>query len=222
VYSIIIMKYILTLLIVASYSLSCFSQEEEIKDSTQQDITVTEDATEICPILIGETLPDGTMTNLDKEKTSIHKLTESKPTIIVFYRGGWCPYCTKQLGGLNEVQEEIESLGFQVLAISPDKVDNLKETESEEELKYTLLSDATMEYARTMGIAFQLDEKTKKRYDGYGIDLKERSGENHYQLPVPAVFVVDAKGVIQFSYVNPSYNVRLNPEVLLTVLKTMK
>jgi peroxiredoxin len=193
-----------------------------VKDSIQQDITVTEDATEICPILTGENLPDAIVTDMDKEKVSIHKLIEAKPTVIVFYRGGWCPYCTRQLGGLNEIQEEIKSLGFQVLAISPDKVTNQNETKSKEDLKYTLLSDVKMEYARTMGIAFKLDEKIKKRYEGYGIDLAETSGENHYQLPVPAVFVVDKKGVIQFSYINPSYDVRLNPEVLLTVLKTME
>ena len=217
------MKYILTLLIAASYSFSCFSQEAVITiDSTKQAVIVTEDATAICPILVGENLPDGIVTSLDKEKVSIHKLIDKKPTVIVFYRGGWCPYCNSQLGGLNEIQQEIKALGFQVLAISPDKVLNQKEMKSKEDLKYTLLSDSKMEYARTLGIAFKVDKKTIKKYKMFGINLEKASGESHFQLPAPAVFVVDKKGVIQFSYVNPNYKVRLNPEVLMTVLKTMK
>lgn len=206
-----------------SYSFVSFAQEAVVTtDSTKQEAMITEDATDICPILIGEDLPDGMVKDLDKEQVSIHELIKKKPTIIVFYRGGWCPYCNSQLSGLNDIQAEIKSLGFQVLAISPDKVANLKETRSEEDLKYNLLSDATMEYARKMGIAFKVDKKTIKKYKMFGINLEKASGESHFQLPAPAVFVVDKKGVIQFSYVNPNYKVRLNPEILLTVLKTMK
>ncbi len=182
---------------------------------------VSENPKDICPILVGEELPDATLKNIDGEDVSISKITKKKKSILIFYRGGWCPYCNSQLGGINEILDEIDSLEFQVLAISPDKGENLKKTIDKKKLKYTLLSDASMEYARDLGIAFRLKEKTRKKYKLFGIDLEKASGENHYQLPAPAVFVVDEKGVIQFSYVNPNYKVRLKPEILLTVLQNM-
>jgi hypothetical protein len=43
----------------------------------------------------------------------------------------------------------------------------------------------------------------------------DNSGEKHHLLPVPAVFVVACSGIIQSSYVNPDYKVRLHPDLLL-------
>ncbi len=76
-----------------------------------------------------------------------------------------------------------------------------------------------MEAARAFGIAFKLDEKTKEQYQGFGIDLAEASGESHWQLPVPSVFVLDADAKIQFHYVNPDYRVRIEPSVILAAAK---
>ena len=130
-------------------------------------------------------------------------------------------YCNKQLAGLNQIENEIDSLGFQILAISPDNPTSMMETIKDKDLKYTLLSDASMQYAKKLGIAFKVDDKTIKKYKTFGIDLEKASGENHFQLPAPAVFVIDKKGIIQFSYINPNYKVRLDPTVLLAVLNSM-
>ncbi len=180
------------------------------------------EANEICPILVGEKIPEGALKNIDNKEVSILELTKKKPTVIIFYRGGWCPYCNKQLGGINAIENEIDSLGFQVLAISPDDSLHLNKTMNKKELKYTLLSNSKMQYAQKMGIAFKVDKKTIKKYKIFGIDLEKASGESHFQLPAPAVFVIDKKGTIQFSYINPNYKIRLEPEILLAVLKSMK
>lgn len=66
-----------------------------------------------------------------------------------------------------------------------------------------------------MGIAFQLDRSTRKRYLGFGIDLAEVSGEDHGQLPVPSVFLVSAEGEILWVYSNPDYKIRPNNDHLM-------
>lgn len=188
--------------------------------SAQEDnqSVVPNDTKEICPILIGENLPDAEVKNLKSEDVSISELTLEKPTIIVLYRGGWCPYCNTHLAELNEIQDKIQNLGFQVLAVSPDSPNDLEKTLEKGELSYQLLSDSDMVFAQSLGVAFKVDEKTVERYKGYGIELEK----SKFQLPAPAVFVVDAKGVIQFSFVNPNYKVRLNKDILLAVLGTIK
>ena len=61
--------------------------------------------------------------------------------------------------------------------------------------------------------------RPREQYEGFGIDLEKASGENHGQLPVPSVFVLDQDGVIQFHYVNPDYRVRIDPDVILAAAK---
>ncbi len=73
--------------------------------------------------------------------------------------------------------------------------------------------------AKAFGIAFKLYEATTKKYDGFGIDLVDTSGEKHYSLPVPAVFVLGTDGIIKFEYVNLNYKVRLEANILLSVVK---
>ena len=105
------------------------------------------------------------------------------------------------------------------MALTPDRPEELPKTVEKNELGYRLLSDATMAASRAFGIAFTLDEKTREQYKGYGIDLEKASGESHWQLPVPSVFVLDAEGVVQFHYVNPDYRVRIEPSVILAAAK---
>jgi len=83
------------------------------------------------------------------------------------------------------------------------------------DLGYALYSDAGMEAARAMGIAYRVDEAQVERYRGFGIDLEEASGESHHELPVPSVFLVEQGGRILWVYSNPDYKVRPENERLL-------
>ena len=106
-------------------------------------------------------------------------------------------------------------MGFQIIAISPDKPEKLRATADEGQIGYRLVSDSKMECARAFGLAWKVSDKTFSRYQGYGIDLEQASGENHHLLPVPAVFLVDASGSILFQYVNPDHRVRLDSDLVL-------
>jgi len=169
----------------------------------------------VCPIKIGSEIPKLTLQTPEGKAFDLRAAVARKPTVLVFYRGGWCPYCNLQLGQLQTVEASLLKLGYQVLAVSPDTPAELSKSIGKNGLKYTLLSDSTMMAARALGIAFRVDDTTTKKHKDYGIDLEKSSGQKHRLLPVPAVFVLDTKGIVQFSYVNPNYKVRLAPKVLL-------
>ena len=76
-------------------------------------------------------------------------------SILIFYRGGWCPYCTKQLSGIAEVESEILKLGYQIIAVSPDQISKLNETGDKSKLNYQLLSDSASILANAMGLVFK-------------------------------------------------------------------
>lgn len=141
------------------------------------------------------------------------------PVMLIFYRGGWCPYCNAHLAALREAETELKQMGFEVLFLSADRPEKLYASLKEPAPGYTLLSDSRMQAARAFGIAFRVDDATVRRYLEHGIDLEAASGETHHELPVPAVFLVDQRGVIRFVHVNPDYKVRISATELLAAAR---
>lgn len=185
--------------------------------STSVSAQVPENAEDICPLLIGESIPKATLQDSEGKQVELSKLLGNKPTVLVFYRGGWCPYCSVQLSGLVKIEKEILDLGYQMIAISPDDYRNLQTTESKESINYTLLSDPDAKFIQQMGIGF----KTPLMLKGF-IATKGQKGEPSEIMPVPTVMIVNEKGKILFEYLNPNYKERISGEMLLAVLKTIK
>jgi peroxiredoxin len=191
-------------------------KDKAVEEETQR---AARSAHQICPILVGANVPELTLRTVDGELFNLNEAIRNKPTVLIFYRGGWCPYCNMQLGQLRDIEPEIIKYGYQIIAISPDRPKKLIESIDEHKMNYLLLSDSNMAVAKAFGIAFKLDDATLKKYEEYGIDLHDASGQKHYSLPVPAVFVIGTDGIIKFEYVNPNYAVRLDPNILLSVAK---
>ena len=171
-------------------------------------------AEQVTPLLPGSEVPAFTALNLQGEPVNITASNLERPIVLTFYRGGWCPYCNLHLAELRTAEEELKALGFDVWFISPDKPELLSEGE-DTGFDYTLMSDPDMSVAEAFGIAFDVDDATLERYLGFGLDLKDRSGSDRAVLPAPATFLIGSDGVVQFSYVNPDFKVRLAPEVLV-------
>lgn len=107
------------------------------------------------------------------------------------------------------------------MAVSPDRPGKLRETLTDNELGYTLLSDSRAAGARALGIAWQVGAEEYQKLRGFGIDLEESSGESHHILPVPSVFLVDAGGVVRFRYSNPDYTVRLENDRIVEAARAL-
>lgn len=177
---------------------------------------------DVRPLLPGTPVPAATVRTLDGDALGLRDALAGQPAVLVFYRGGWCPYCNTQLSGLRLIRGDLDALGFRLIALSPDTPEHLKKTLDDQALDYTLLSDSGAEAMRGFGIGYQVDAATREKLSGYGIDLEARSGDTHHVLPVPAVFVVDGEGVVQFAYVHPDYTVRLPQDVVLAAAKAIK
>lgn len=174
------------------------------------------------PVAAGAPLPAATVRTTAGEAVSLRAATGGKPTVLIFYRGGWCPYCTKHLAALAEIEGELRAAGFQLVALSPDRPEKLRAQPAHAGLGYTLLSDSKAEAMRALGLAFRVEDGLVKTYkEQYGIDLEADSGETHHLLPHPAVFIVDAAGMIRFAHVNPDYKVRLSGEEILAAARAI-
>ncbi|MEX0326966.1 MAG: peroxiredoxin-like family protein [Puniceicoccaceae bacterium] len=168
------------------------------------------------PLAVGDSLPQGILYTDTGDPFVLSEELSGKPAVLIFYRGGWCPYCSRHLSALAEVEEALAGAGFKLLAISPDRPEVLRQKEKLADLSYSLLSDSSMEVTSRFGIAFQVEEELVAKYkDSYGIDIEGDSGQSHHLLPHPSVFIIDGNGSIRFSYVNENYKVRLEPEEIL-------
>jgi peroxiredoxin len=168
----------------------------------------------------GDPLPAATVLTEDGTALTLAEVVKAKPAVLIFYRGGWCPYCNVHLGALAKVEDQVLAAGYQMFAISPDQPSKLKATPEREKLGYRLLSDHKAEAAQALGIAFKVPSGLVAKYKNeYKIDLEAASGETHHLLPHPAVFIVGTDGVIRFAHVNPDYQNRLTPEQILAAIK---
>lgn len=173
-------------------------------------------ATDIAPLLVGEKIPNVNLQSVDGESVSLASVLNKKRTVLVFYRGGWCPYCNLHLAALGEAEKELLDLGYQIVAISPDAPKNLKATEEKDKLNYLLLSDSAGALSRAMGIAFQAPDNYKP------ILIKGSEGVNTNFLPVPSVFIVNLNSEIEFEYITPDYKHRISNELLVAVAQSLK
>ena len=173
-------------------------------------------ATDIAPLLIGEKIPNIILKSSENTDVLLSDLLKKKMSVLVFYRGGWCPYCNLHLQALAEAEKQILDLGFQIIAISPDAPANLKITEEKDKVKYTLLSDSKGELIKATGIAFEAPENYKSVINVHS------NGVNTNFLPVPSVFVVNTENEILFEYISPDFKHRISAELLVSVLKNLK
>ncbi len=168
------------------------------------------------PLLIGETIPAARVITLEGKETDLAAELKGKHSILVFYRGGWCPYCNRHLSALGAIKGKLKELGWTMAAISPDRPSELLKTKGKNEIDYALYSDDGNAAARAFGLAFTLEKKKLKKYKDHGIDLIWASGKTHDELPVPAVYLIDPEGKVLFQYANQDYKVRLDGDVLMT------
>lgn len=121
------------------------------------------------------------------------------------------------MGQLQEIEPQLSHWGYQIIAISADRPEKLRESMERHSLHYLLLSDSTMTGAQAFGLAYRVNDEMLRELQQDGVNLEEASGEEHHLLPVPAVFIVGTDGRIKLEYANPDHKVRFDPKILLAV-----
>ncbi len=170
----------------------------------------------------GDSIPDVVLRTAEGEDFDLAEAVAGQRTLLLFYRGGWCPFCSVQLSELAKVEADLRERGIQILAVSPDRPEKLRESRDNGDFEYRLLSDSDMTAARAFGIAYEVDPDLVETYtENHGIDLEAASGQTHHMLPHPAVYLVDADGVIRHAHVNPDYRDRLSGEELLQAAEAL-
>jgi peroxiredoxin len=184
-----------------------------------------ESAAQTTPLKAGDQAPEFTVRTVDGEDYVFDPDNLARPTILISFRGGWCPYCNMHLSELRTVIPEIRASGYDVLFLSNDRPELLYSSlkmETQEDidgLDYLILSDADINAARALGTAFKVDKGMKGRFNDRGRDIAESSIDKFEALAVPAVYVINKSGEIVYDFVEVDYKVRLPADELLSAAK---
>lgn len=171
---------------------------------------------------VGDKAPGFLLPDAHGRAVSSVGLLERGPIVLSFYRGAWCPFCNMELRSLQQALPEFEALGARLVAVSPEKPDQSLPLVEREGLRFPVLTDAGNALARQFGIVFGLEGEIRRiSLDVFGVDLPKFNGDESWELPVPATYVIDRAGVIRMAFFDPEFRHRVEPAIVLQVLRAL-
>jgi peroxiredoxin len=168
-------------------------------------------------LAVGAAIPPFVVKDFRGESFSSRAITEAD-TLVVFYRGGWCPFCNFQIRELSQSHDKFKALGVSLVAISVDQPDAAAVTRNAYEVPFPVLSDPHLKAHEAFNVVLQLDAAGVARLAKYGHDIEKWSGKDHHKMAVPAVFLV-RDGKVAWAHVARDYKTRPSTEQLLAAVK---
>lgn len=169
-------------------------------------------------IQAGQKMPEFLLPNAYGEKIHSTQILKKGKMILAFYRGSWCPYCNLELKFLQDNLSRIKEKNAVLVAISPQNPDHSLTMVEKNNLEFEVLTDHNNDFAKKLGIVFQLQDFVLPYYQNLGIDLSLFNNNKENTLPVPAVFVVDENSKIIYKFLDVNYMNRIDIEELIQVL----
>lgn len=167
---------------------------------------------------VGDHAPELVLPDATGQAVRLSDLWAKGPLVLIFYRGGWCPYCNLELRAWQQHLEKLGALGGSLVAVSPQTPDNSLSTAEKNQLTYPVLSDSGLAAATAFGIAFELPKELIDLYGSVGNDLPVLNGNGRWVLPLPATYVVGHDGKVLYAHVEADYRMRAEPSDVLGVL----
>lgn len=169
-------------------------------------------------IAVGTQAPDAMVEDADGKAVRLHDLLDRGLVALVFYRGGWCPFCNHQIHALTTAWPELQRRGVTPVAISVDRVDEASKTRATYDIPFPVLADPDLRAHTAFGVVHRADDAEVERLKSFGLDIERASGKTHHAFAVPAIFIVDQARVVRWAHADADYKVRPTTEQLLAAI----
>jgi peroxiredoxin len=167
---------------------------------------------------VGAKIPEFQLPDHDGKSFSSSNLLSKGRLVLCFIRGRWCPFCVGQMEAMNLIVQEIEQAGATLAAISPQTVQQSFFMRDQHKLRFPLLSDAGNKVARQLGLAYYIPEEQKTVYQRAFVNLPFVNGDDSWELPIPATYIVDRDGTALYASANEDYMERPEPADIVRCL----
>jgi peroxiredoxin len=149
---------------------------------------------------------------------SSSELLTKGPAVLCFIRGRWCPFCVGQLEAMNLIVPLLKQAGASLVAISPQTVQQCFFMHDQHRLGFDLLSDPGNQVARQFGLVYRVPDYQQAVYQRVFVNLPFINGDETWELPVPATFILQRDGAISYASANEDYTQRAEPTEILAAL----
>jgi peroxiredoxin len=168
---------------------------------------------------VGAKAPEFSLPDHNGRLISSVDLLRRGKLVVCFFRGRWDPFCCGQMEAMNRVLPAIEEAGTSLVAISPQTVKQSFFMADQHKLRFPLLSDAGNAAARQFGLVYGVPEEQQAIYRRAFINLPFTNGDQSWELPIPATYVIDLGGIVRFASANEDYMERPEPGEILERLR---
>ena len=174
-------------------------------------------AAKILPV--GAKIPDFQLQDHDGKMVSSSDRLAKGRLVLCFIRGRWCPFCVAQMEAMNLVVPQIGQAGAILAAISPQTVQQSFFMRDQHKLRFPLLSDVGNNVARRFGLTYGVPEEQKAIYQRAFVNLPFVNGDDSWELPIAATYIIDRDGTVLFTSANEDYTERPEPTDILNFLE---
>jgi peroxiredoxin len=173
------------------------------------------------PPRVGEIAPDFVLPDLDGAPVRLQDVLRQGPAVLLFFRGGWCPFCTITLRAYQAIQPALTKLGASLIAIAPQRPEEQRDMAEIHGLRMRLLVDHDNATARAWNLAYELPPTIRKLYQRLGHPIPERNGTDAWEMPFPATFVLRGDGRVMRAHYDPRISKRMEPADALATVRAM-
>jgi peroxiredoxin len=171
---------------------------------------------------VGAKVPAFQLQDHDGKSVSSFDLLAKGRLVLCFIRGRWCPFCVAQMEAMNVVLPEIEQAGAALMAISPQTVQQSFFMRDQHKLHFTFFSDAGNKVARLFGLTYRVPDDQKAIYQRAFVNLPFVNGDDSWELPIPATYIIDRDGTVLYASASEDYTERPEPEDIVRVVQAMR
>jgi peroxiredoxin len=171
---------------------------------------------------VGQKAPDFRLTNQENREVQLSEVLNEGPVVLKFIRGEWCPICNTEVAALKRIAPQLKELNATLLIVNPQKLDKSLALDGKHALGFDILSDEKQEIIRKFNLQFTVPAPVQEVYKTIGLNLPEHTADGSWNLPVPATFVLDKKGVICARHVDVNYMQRMEPADILEVVRATR
>ena len=170
----------------------------------------------------GSIVDDAPVLDASGRETTLYAVLGDAPGVLVFYRGGWCPYCNIALRNYQlELLPSLMERGIQLVALTPQLPDASLSTVEKNELDFAVLTDLDNKLANFVGILSRPSEEVLAAQRGRGLDIAADNNTHTADLPMPTVIVLDANRIVRFIDVHPNYTTRTEASEILAAIEQL-
>jgi len=168
---------------------------------------------------VGAKAPEFSLLDHNGKAVSSAELLLRGRLVLCFFRGRWDPFCCGQMEAMNRILPEIEAAGASLVAISPQTAKQSFFMADQHRLRFPLLSYAGNVVARRFGLVYRVPEEQQTIYRRAFINLPFINGDESWELPIPATYILDRDGTVLFTSANADYTERPEPTEIVERLR---